>query len=170
MCSKIEGKLIKTINEVTRNNDRRPYKVLQMLTCGKGFIHELSGELISCVEGAIDGAKCTALKLLDTAGKYAKTYYAVDYDLARKYKVGAQVRIFAIPIAKLNGMRAIVIYEATAEQKQREYEQIGEVRLISIADYSNHDWKIGNITADVALRTYVTKSGLPGFKYTIAVA
>lgn len=163
----IRGRLVKVVPQVSKNA-KVPYKILQVLIGPSGFVNELSGEVISCEKSEMNGRECTAFKLLSDETQFAKTYYCIDYDDSRKYKIGQTVKVFGIPSARRKNGRAFVIFELLPDQAKTENDLSGDCYLASINDFRNKDWKTGNVKIDVTTKSFLTSNGVAGFQYFVA--
>jgi len=163
----IDGRLVNVVQEVTRTDAKKPYKVLQLLNYESGLIHTLHGEVVSVTLGKIDGSPCQFLKLL-ISGKYFKALRVVDYDLERKHELGSSI-MKAVPRVRVKDGKSIIIYELTKNQTNPENSIHGDVYLIGINDYFNRDWHSGDVQLAVDLSSWgPDKHGRTGLNYKVA--
>lgn len=162
---KINGRLVNVVEEITKNENKAPYKVLQILTPPEGLIHQIDGEIITVNLGTMDGQKCQAIRLLSNGDKYTNTEKIVDYDLTRVWKLGKSI-VFGRPVIRMKNDRPVLLFELCNNQDKPENIIEGDVFLCPVNDYENRNWKIGNVSVLVRNKPYVSRAGGRGVNYT----
>ena len=163
---KISGRLVNIVDEESKIK-KVPFKTLQVLSPENGFIHEIHGEIITVTSAKMDGADCQAIRMLTNGGKYMSTDRLIDWNCERKWKPGNTV-VFAVPVIKVKGKKAIPLYELVDNQEKPEQPLVGEVFLKQVVDWQQREWRPGNVSLNVRLDPFFNpETGSRGYRYIL---
>lgn len=165
----ISCRLVKVVSEETRTQERRKYNVLQVLVGDNGLKNCLSGEVVSVNIGTMDGKECQAVRMIGNGAKYMRIYKIVDFDLGRKYSIGKNVDVVAVPAVRVKQEKAVIVYVATDDQTSKINDLIGDAFLLPIKDYSlKTHYQLGDVKIPVFCSAWgPTDTGRVGFNYRV---
>jgi len=161
---KITARLTHVAENETRE-ERKPFKVLQLLSPADGFIHCIDGEIVTIGKASMDGRECQTIRLLSNGEKFMKTEKLVDFDMDRKWKSGS-VSVFAKPLIKQRDGNPVLMFEVCENQESPEQKIEGDVFLCPVRDWDSRDWKPGKVTIAVRNRPFISRFGNRGVNYT----
>ncbi|MFC1819859.1 hypothetical protein ACFLZG_02080 [Thermodesulfobacteriota bacterium] len=152
----IKGICVNVVKEETDPKDGREkqeYQVLQVIRKGN-FIHQIKGVVQDVKEVTDRGILMNGISLMTNGGRYMKIEKILDEDTERKYPIGKEIEVFAVPEIRDNGGRPEVFFRVTDPDQEIE----GNTILKSIKDWSNEKWPLNKeLSLKVRYRAYLGK-------------
>jgi hypothetical protein len=163
---KIKGLCVNVVDEKTTDSEgkeQRGFKILQVVRNGLKFVHEITGTVYGITEVTNQGVNMQGITLMRNGGKYVRMNKILDEDLSKKYTIGKEIKVHALPDVRNNKGKPEVFYTVVDPEDIEK----GEPFLASIRDWNNGDWPTGKeLELKVNVKPYIGQR-FNGIQYTI---